>query len=219
MNSYLWAGSSKDCAGTPENINTSNACGSKGYFGGSGGCGTGSSTVCSQTQPGAASVAGTVTVTGTSAGVTVTAPDTAEVFVIDRTHKVSIGGATPIGDMKVMYGKAQTLEFTYNASDVVSTRAISAGSCDGHSANPMAFVEITNNANPFAANAQVYFKGMVTSGEKLFADASINSLTNTQNTGVSAFMSTAAGEGIHAFIFNSEAGFKAGAAPIQTGHL
>ena len=221
-NSYGWVGSSKDCAGTPENIYTSNACGSKGYSGGygkSGGCGTGSATVCTQTQLGATGVSDTVTVTGTSAGATVTASDTAEVFVIDRTNKVSVDGATPTGDMKAMYGKAQTLEFTYNAGDVVSTRAISAGSCDGHNANPMAFVEITNNANPFAANAQVYFKGMVTSGEKLFADASINSLTNTQNTGVSAFMSTAAGQGIHAFIFNSEAGFKAGAAPIQTGHL
>ena len=79
----------------------------------------------------------------------------------------------------------------------------------------MAFIAITNNTNPKASGAQVYFEGTVSSGQKLYADASINSLTNAPNTGTAAFMSTTAGADIYADIYTSQAAFLSGAAPVQ----
>ena len=234
-----WVGSSSDCAGTPENQYTSNSCGSSvgnggygggcgggsgGYGGGcggggggstnSGGCGNGGSGTCTQTQVGATGVADTVTVTGSTAGTTVTATDTAEVVVLGSKSDVSTNGTTPGSSLVPTFGKAQTLEFTYSPSTVVSTGTTSIGSSTGSSGS-MAFIAITNNSNPKASGAQIYFEGTVATGQKLYADASINSLTNTPNSGAAAFMSTTAGAGIFADIYSSQAAFLAGAAPVQ----
>jgi protocatechuate 3,4-dioxygenase beta subunit len=239
-----WLGSSNDCAGTPENQYTSNSCGSSGggygggyggggygggyggcgggggYGGGggggsnNGGCGNGGSGSCTQTQVGATGVADTVTVTGTTAGTTVTATDTAEIVVLGSNSDVSTNGTATGSSLVPTYGKAQTLEFTYSPSTTVSTKTTSIGSSTG-SSGAMGFIAITNNSNPKASGAQIYFEGTVATGQKLYADASINSLTNTPNSGAAAFMSTTAGAGIFADIYASQAAFLAGAAPLQ----
>ena len=231
-----WCGSSSDRCGTPENQFVNDSCdgaaSSGGYYGGGwggygyncgssstgNGGGTGSSGGCAQ-QCVPSGCDPCAVVPATCCGpVTVTASDTTEVIVIDKTNKISVDGVVPTGSLTALYGKAQTLEFVYNASNTVSTKTASIGLSLGSNTNSMAFIEISNNANPFASNAQIYFQGTVSSGQKLFADAAINSLTNTENTGVAAFMSTSAGQGICAFIFNSRADFLAGAAPIQTDY-
>jgi len=229
-----WLGSGSDCAGTPENQYTSGNCGSSGGFAGcgesggyggfgdgcggapnTGGCGTGGSGSCTQTQVGATGVADTVTVTGTAAGATVTASDTAEIIVLGSPNNVSVNGTTPTGSLSALYGKAQTLEFTYNPGTTVSTKTVSIGASTGSTPGSMAFIAISNNSTPNATGAQIYFEGTVASGQKLYADASINSLTNTANTGAAAFMSTVAGQGIYADIYASQAAFLAGSAPVQ----
>jgi hypothetical protein len=223
-----WSGSSSDCAGTPENQYTNSSCGSNnnngGGFGGyggngggcnTGGCGNSGSGTCGQTQVGATGVADTVTVTGTSGGTTVTASDTAEVIVLGAKSNVSVNGSEPTGSLSSLYGKAQTLEFVYNPSTTVSTKTTSIGASTGSTPPSPAFIAITNNSNPNASGAQVYFEGTVATGQELYADASINSLTNTPNTGTAAFMSTVSGQGIFADIYASQAAFLAGAAPVQ----
>ena len=179
------------------------------------GCGGGSSGSCTQTQVGASGVADTVTVTGTTGGATVTASDTAEIIVLGSPNNVSVNGATPTGSLTSLYGKAQTLEFAYNPGNTVATKTVSIGASTGSNSNAMAFIAISNNANPNASGAQIYFEGTVASGQKLYADASINSLTNTANTGAAAYMSTVADHGIFADIYTSQAAFLAGAAPVQ----
>jgi hypothetical protein len=104
---------------------------------------------------------------------------------------------------------------SYNPSTTVSTTTLSIGAATGSTPSSPAFIAISNNANPNAPGAQIYFEGTVASGQKLYADASINSLTNTANTGSAAFMSTVSGQGIFADIYASQAAFKAGAAPVQ----
>jgi hypothetical protein len=192
--------------------------GGSGCGGGStntGGCGSGNSGTCTQTQVNATGVADTVTVTGISNGTTVTATDTAEVVVLGAKSDVTVGGTATTASLSTTYGKAQTLEFTYNPSTTVSTKTIGIGAESGSAPGTMAFIAITNNSNPKASGAQVYFEGTVSSGQKLYADASINSLTNTPNTGSAAFMSTTAGADIYADIYTSQAAFLAGAAPVQ----
>jgi hypothetical protein len=154
-------------------------------------------------------------VTGSSGGGTVAASDTAEIFVLSSPNNVSVNGTTPTGSLTSLYGKAQTLEFTYNPGNTVATGTISIGASTGSNSNAMAFIVISNNANPNASGAQIYFEGTVASGQKLYADASINSLTNTANTGVAAYMSTVAGHGLFADIYTSQASFLAGAAAVQ----
>ena len=66
-----------------------------------------------------------------------------------------------------------------------------------------------------AGLAQIYFEGTVASGQKLFADAAINSLTNTANSGSAADMSTVAGHGIVADIYTSQAAFLSEGTPVQ----
>ncbi len=229
-NSNSYQGSSGDCAGTPENQYTYGSCDSGGYggyggYGGCGGgssynngCGTGSSGTCTQTQVGANGAADTVTVTGTMGTTTVTASDTAEVMVIDASNKISTDSTgVPTGSLSATYGKAQTLELTYSPSDTVNTPHTSLiATASGHNTDTLAFIEISNNSNPYASGAQIYFEGTVASGQKLYADAGINSLTNTANTGTAAFFSQTAGAKMYAFIFDSQDAFKAGAAPMQT---
>jgi hypothetical protein len=231
-NSNAWLGSENDCAGTPENQYTSGSCGSSGsnfnggYGGGGygnncggatngGGCGNSGSGSCAQTQVGASGVADTVTVTGTTGGTTVTASDTAEIIVLGSPNAVSVNGTSPTGSLTTLYGKAQTLEFTYNPGNTVATKTVSIGASTGSNSNAMAFIAISNNANPNAPGAQIYFEGTVASGQKLYADAAINSLTNAANSGSAAYMSTVAGHGIVADIYTSRAAFLAGAAPVQ----
>ena len=89
-------------------------------------------------------------------------------------------------------------------------------SVTGSNSNAMAFIEISNNANPFAANASIYFEGEVVTGEKIFADATLNQLTNTPVAAPNNQFSTIAGSDIHAFVFSSQADFQNHAAPTQT---
>ena len=150
---------------------------------------------------------------------TIAAPVTPLVLAANAgilANNIGIDGAMPAGSLTALYGKAQTLEFAYNPSSTVSTATNTIGASTGLTPGAMAFIEISNNSNPFASNAQIYFEGTVSSGQKLYADASIDPLTNLANTGVSAFMSTTAGQGLFAFVFNSPADFLAGVAPVQT---
>lgn len=209
------SGGSGGCGGS---ANDNGGCGSGDDGGGAvntAGCGSSGSGTCAETQVGASAVADTVTVTGTAGGTTVTGSDTAEVIVLGSPNNVSVSGATPTGSLTSLYGKAQTLEFTYNAGNTVATRTVSIGASTGSNSNAMAFIAISNNANPNASGAQIYFEGTVANGQKLYADASTNSLTNTPNTGAAAYMSTVAGHGIFADIYSSQAAFLAGAAPVQ----
>ncbi len=89
-------------------------------------------------------------------------------------------------------------------------------SVSGANSQSLAFLEISNNANPFASGSQIYFEGSVTTGENIYADAALNPLTNIANTGASSHFSTAPGADTYAFIFGSQADFAAGDAPIQT---
>jgi hypothetical protein len=84
----------------------------------------------------------------------------------------------------------------------------------GTNSNTLAFIEITNNANPFASNAAIYFQGAVTPGEKIFADATTNVLANTPIA--SGHFATTAGADIFAYVFTGQAAFQGGAAPVQT---
>jgi hypothetical protein len=239
-NTSGWNGSSSDCAGTPENQNTNNNCGSSnnsfggssnGYGGSIGGFGGGGSNDCgnsnsgscgdtgsaTQTQGSILGAADTVTVTATAPGnTTVTASDTKEVQVLGSSSNVVVNGTVPTSSLTRLYGSADTLEFTYTPGNTVSLETVQAGlaSVTGTNSNSLAFMEISNNANPFAANASIYFEGAVTSGEKIYADATTNVLTNTAIAG--GHFSTTAGADMFAYVFASQAAFKAGAAPIQT---
>jgi protocatechuate 3,4-dioxygenase beta subunit len=266
-NGSSWQGSTSDCAGTPENQNTSNNCGSTSQgsggdngwgssggnswgssgdngWGSSGGNGWGSSGdnnegsnnnnncgssgssnggscgdagSATQNQGSVVGAADTVTVTATAAGnTTVTASDTKEVQVLASNSNISVGGSAPTGSLTQLYGTADTLEFTYTPGNTVSLKQVQSGlaSVTGTNSNSMAFIEITNNANPFASGASIYFQGAVTSGEDIYADATTNVLTNTPIAG--GHFSTTPGADIFAYVFSSQAAFKADAAPIQT---
>ncbi len=172
------------------------------------------------TLPGVTAVTGaadTVTATATGAGsAMVSATDTKEIQVLGSGSNVGVGGTNPTGSLTGLYGAAKTLEFTYTPGNTVSLTQVQAGmaTVSGSNSNALAFMEISNNANPYASGATVYFEGAVQSGEKIYADATTNVLTNTAITG-GAF-STAAGADIYAYVFNSQAAFLAGAAPVQT---
>jgi hypothetical protein len=105
-------------------------------------------------------------------------------------------------------------EFTYNPGNTVSTTTTGIATVSGTNSNTLAFIEISNNANPFASGASVYFEGAVTSGEKIFADATTNIFSNTAIAG--GHFSTTAGADLYAFVFTSQAAFQAGSAPVQT---
>ena len=79
----------------------------------------------------------------------------------------------------------------------------------------MAFLEISDNANPFATGAHVYFQGTVGAGQEIFADATKNFFTH-DTVSVSAVFNQTAGAKLYAFVFNTEAAFQAGAGPLQT---
>jgi uncharacterized repeat protein (TIGR01451 family) len=155
---------------------------------------------------------------GTTPCVTVTASDTKEIQVLAANSDITVGGTAPTGNLASLYGTAQTLEFTYNPGDTVSLApgSTALASVSGANSQSLAFLEISNNANPFASGSQIYFEGSVTTGENIYADAALNPLTNIANTGASSHFSTAPGADTYAFIFGSQADFAAGDAPIQT---
>ena len=80
----------------------------------------------------------------------------------------------------------------------------------------MAFLEISNSNNPFAANASIYFEGEVQTGEKIYADATLNQLTNTPIAAPNNHFSNVAGSDIYAYVFTSQAAFQSDVAPVQT---
>jgi hypothetical protein len=131
---------------------------------------------------------------------------------------ISLNGTQPTGNLPTLYGTAQTLEFTYTPGDTVSLASGSTAlaSVTGSTPSSMAFLEMSNNANPFASGGQIYFQGAVQSGENIFADATINPLTNTANPSGSNQFSTAAGAELYGFVFSSQAAFLAGNAPTET---
>jgi protocatechuate 3,4-dioxygenase beta subunit len=239
-----WVGSSSDCAGTPENQYTQNNCDTGGYsqswggYGGYGysgygcgsyggyyyGCGGSGYGSGSCGGSGSAGNGGTTSITGaadtvtvtasTASGIIVTASDTKLVQVLGTSSNISVNCSAPVGSLVSLYGTAQTLEFTYNPCNTVTTHTAGIGSVSGSNSASMAFVEISNNANPLAANATVYFQGSVASGEKIYADATTNVFNNTAVAG--GHFDTTAGADIYAFVYKSQADFKAGAAPVQT---
>jgi hypothetical protein len=215
------ADSNNGC-GSNNNNNNNNSCGSDsndnngcGSNNNSGSCGdSGSAT---QTQGNILGAADTVTVTATApSNTTVSASDTKEVQVLGSNSNVTLNGTVPTSSLTKLYGTADTLEFTYTPGNTVSLKQVQTGlaTVTGTNSNSLAFIEITNNANPFASNASIYFEGAVTSGEKIYADATTNVLTNTAISG--GHFSTTAGADMFAYVFTSQAAFQAGAAPVQT---
>ena len=158
--------------------------------------------------------ADTVTVTATIGGTpsqgSVTATDTKEVLVLGANSDVTIGGTAPTGSLSALYGSAQTLEFAYNPGNTVSLQQVQSGlgSVSGTNSDSLAFMTITNKSG-----SNIYFEGAVTSGEKIFADATTNVLTNTQIAG--GQFDTTAGADIFATVYASQQAFKSGAAGIQ----
>ncbi|WP_158926621.1 SdrD B-like domain-containing protein [Acidisphaera sp. S103] len=215
-NGYGGGYDNNGCGGGGSSNNNGCGGGSSGGNGGNGGsCGdSGSAT---QTQGNILGAADTVTVTAaTTANTTVTASDTKEVQVLGNNSDISVNGTTPTSSLTKLYGTADTLEFTYTPGNTVSLKQVQNGlaTVSGTNSNTMAFIEISNNANPFASNANIYFEGSVTSGEKIYADATTNVLTNTPIAG--GHFSTTAGADMFAYVFTSQAAFQAGSAPIQT---
>ena len=131
---------------------------------------------------------------------------------------ITVDGCAPTGSLSALFGTGDKIEFAYNPSNTVSLKQVQAGlaSATGHAGPSMAFIEISNSSNPFASGAQIYFEGNVQAGEKIFADATINSLTNSAVTGAAAHFDTTAGSDIYAYVFTSQATFAAHQAPLQT---
>ena len=124
----------------------------------------------------------------------------------------------PTGSLSALYGTARKIEFTYNPSDTVSLKQVQAGLAvvTGHNANSMAFIEITNNSNPFASGAKTYFKGSVMAGQEVYADATVDLTTHIANAAGNDRFSTVPGADMFAFIFRNEDDFRAGVGPLQT---
>ena len=149
---------------------------------------------------------------------TVSASDSTEVQVLASNSSVTLGGSTPTGSLTSLYGTAEKLEFTYSPGNTVSLvqNQAAMASVTGSNSNSMAFLEISNNSNPYASNATIYFEGEVQSGEEIFADATLNQLTNTPVAAPNNHFSTTSGADIYAYVFASQAAFQNGASPIQT---
>jgi hypothetical protein len=147
--------------------------------------------------------------------VTVTATDSASVQVLACNSQTTTTGCTSADDLNKTYGHAEKIEFTYKACDTVSAKTLAAGcgAVTGHNGNSSAFIEVSNCNNPYATGAQILFEGTVANGDKFYADATTD-LTNTAVTGANAVFSSACKT--YAFVFNSEADFKAGIGPMQT---
>ncbi len=196
-------------------------CYSGGYncYGGSYGGGSYGGSCGTTSGLGFCSAVDTATVTATTSdGLTVSDSDTKSVMVLNNNTPIATDSScAPTGSLQSLYGAARVIEFTYNPSDTVSLKQVQAGmaSVSGHNANQMAFIEISDKADPFAADAHVYFEGNVKAGQEIFADATTNIFTHEQLSGTPTFSQTA-GADLYAFVFNSENDFIAGANPIQT---
>jgi uncharacterized repeat protein (TIGR01451 family) len=149
---------------------------------------------------------------------TLSASDSKEVQVLGPTSSITVNGSTPTGSLSALYGTAQRIELSYSPNNTVSLKQIQAGlaSATGSNGDSMAFIEISNNSNPYATGASIYFEGEVTTGEKIYADATINQLTNTPVPAPNNHFSTTAGADTYAFVFNSQSDFQNHVAPIQT---
>ncbi len=204
-----------------------------GYYGyNSGGTSSGSGSLCEgqtgegsgwgtlgQITTGIAGAADTVTVTGkTAAGATVTATDTAEVMVLNNNSNVSVDGAATTASLTTVYGGARTLEFTYNASNVLALKQVQSGMANvvGSNTASQAFVLISNKSAAYATGATTYFQGTVKNGESIYADSTLNSLTNTPVAAANAHFDTTAGASVYAYVFASQAAYLAGQAPLQS---
>jgi len=146
---------------------------------------------------------------------TVSASDTTEVQVLASNSPISLNGSTPTGNLASLYGTPDKLEFSFNPGDTVKLGTGGVGTSSLNIPSSPAFLAISNNAaNPLTSGAQIYFEGEVQAGEKIYADATINQLTNTPIA--NGAFSTAAGADIYADIFASQAAFLSGAAPLET---
>jgi hypothetical protein len=202
-------GSSNYGCGSSSGGGSGNSCGDSGSA--TQNCGTTSGsadtvTVTAQTVTSTNSC-GTVT----AAGTTVTASDTKEVEILGGNSNVSLDGSVPTGVLSSLYGSAKTLEFVYNPGNTVSLGQSQTGmaSVTGSNSLNTAYMVIEN-----AAGTQIYFEGEVTAGELIYADASLNPLTNTPIA--NGQFSTTAGASIVAQVFTSQAAFQGGAAATQT---
>ena len=178
------------------------------------GCGT-----LGQITTGIAGAADTATVTATTAaGATVTGTDTAEVMILNNSTNVTVDGAATTASLTSVYGGARTLEFTYNASNVIALKQVQIGMANvtGSNTASQAFVVINNSSTPFASAATTYFQGTVKNGETIYADSTLNSLTNTPVAAANAHFNTTAGAAVYAYVFASQAAFLAGQAPLQS---
>ena len=153
---------------------------------------------------------------GTPSVYTVTASDSTEVQVLASNSPITENGTAPTGSLASLYGTADKLEFTYNPGDTVKLGTGGAGTASLSIPSSPAFMEISNNSNPFASGAQIYFEGEVQSGEHIYADATINQLTNTAVAAPNNVFSTAAGADIYIDIFASQAAFESGSSAVQT---
>jgi hypothetical protein len=170
-------------------------------------------------SPGVTGAADTVTVTAsTTTGATVSAKDTKEVLVMSANSNISVDCTAPTGSLFSLFGAAKTLEFTYNPCNTVALKQVQAGlgTVSGSNSNAMAFMEISNNSDAFATGSRIYFQGQVVTGEKIFADATLDVLTNTQVAAPNNVFDTTAGAKIYAFVFKTAADFASHTAPVQT---
>jgi len=124
--------------------------------------------------------------------------------------------AGPTGDLLTLYGTPEKLQFTYSPGNTVSLGSTAQASAVGSNADALAFLEISNNSNPFALNGQLYFEGAAQTGQTLLADATVNPLTGTPVAAPDNQFSTAPGAELYAYVFSNQADFDADAAPIQT---
>jgi uncharacterized repeat protein (TIGR01451 family) len=215
---YGWQGSGANNCGTPENqycgsnCGNTNACGNNGC--GGGGCGDshggscGGSGTVSSNATNIAGAADTVTVTASSGPTTLTATDTKEVEILGHNSNITTNGTVPTGSLSALFGTPQTLEFIYAPGNTVSSGT--SGSVSGSNSASTAYMVIEN-----AAHSSIYFAGAVTTGEKIFADATMNPLTNTPITGAD-FANTDGGQSILALVYTSQAAFQGGSAAVQT---
>ena len=217
--SNCFGGSGSDCYGG----SGSNCYGGSGSEGSGSNCGSSSS---STTAYGSTSIADTVTVTATTAtGATVTASDSSDVVVVgtqssscgsSSSQPITVNGTAPTGSLNQLFGTAEKIEFIYNPANNVSVGSGGSASVSGSNSLSQAFVLITNNANPHASNATIYEEGTVSAGAKIYADATVNELTNTQVPAPNNTMSTASGADLYAYVYASQAAYQAGAAAEQT---
>jgi 5-hydroxyisourate hydrolase-like protein (transthyretin family) len=154
------------------------------------------------------------TSTSTPTVTTVTASDSKEVQVLGNNCSISLNsdGVPKAGSSLVTdYGAPEKLELSYSPSNTVSAGTV--GTVVGSNSSSMAFIEISNSNNPFSSSASIYFEGEVTTGENIYADATINQLTNTPIA--NGQFSTASGAEIFAYLFSSQAAFEAKTSPTQ----